>query len=60
MIVDDLKVSNSFAFCWSNEMDLRFGFSSSFCVDVEVSGFSNLCTCTGKTGNIKLSHSVRF
>lgn len=47
VVVDDLKVSDGFTFGCCGEMNLRFGFTGSLCVNGEVSGFPHLNTCRG-------------
>lgn len=51
VVIDDLKVSDRLAFSCSGEVNLRFGFPGSFCVNSEVSRFSHFNTCTESKNN---------
>lgn len=49
VVVDDLEVSDRVTFRCSGEVNLRFGFASSLCVNGEVGGFTHLHPCTVQT-----------
>lgn len=44
VVVDDLKVFDSFSFGWATEVAVQVGLSCSFSVDSEVSGLVQLNT----------------